>query len=438
MSLFGPNDFIKLVQASAPRKAESDRRIRYYHDQQLDDLYKIIARRWSRPEDFRLFEINIVKKVISKLAMIYRVPPTRTAIGWDQKQCEALYKQIGADVLLKKSNRMVKLLKTCALHVTWDGNAPAVSLVTPNILDAVADNPASPDKLIVTHRAEKPEWVEFSEWTPSSYRRLDYRGREMQLRANPGNENPYNAIPFVMLFDRSPDDTAFLGGGDDLIAAQDALNVALVNLWRAVELQSHGQAVAVGLAPGEMIKSGVDQAIILPEGGSYSFAAPNTPVSGCLKAIEFLLKQTAITNGLSADVFDLSQRSESAAGKLMESRDLIEAREDDIENWRIYEDRLFNVLKIVVNTHQPGTIPNDASIRVDFAPAVETLSENARLESYSRRIQLGLWSPVDAILEDNADIKTREDAISILTERAAETKRFLPSLDISIFGTPGQ
>ena len=430
--------FLKLVQSSAARKADAEKRLRYYYDNQMADLEAIIARRWSRPEDFRLFCVNLTRKITDKRAMVYRAAPTRQFDGWEQAKGEALYRAMGVDVTLKKANRYVKLLKTTMLKIGWNGSGPTLSVVTPNILDVVADDPENPSKVIVTHKGSRPDLTEYSIWTATGYQRVDFKGRSLPLRDNPDGVNPYGLIPLAPLFDRAPDDEFFLPGGADLIAAQEALNVALANLWRAIELASHGQPWATGLTPGEAIRSGPDHTIILPEGSTFQFAAPNTPVGSCLAAIEFLLRQTAIANDLSADVFDLAKRAESGAAKLMESRDLIEARQDDVELWRLYESRLFEVLKRVVNTHAPGTIPEDARVRVDFGEPMETLSENARIEAYARRMALGIWSPVDALMADNRDIKTREEAATILSERAAETQRFTPMNDLPRFGTPGQ
>jgi hypothetical protein len=89
--------------------------------------------------------------------------------------------------------------------------------------------------------------------------------------------------------------------------------------------------------------------------------------------------------------------------------------------WRKYEAQLFEVIKRVVNTHAPGTIPESATMRVDFGEVDEGADEKTRLDAYAKRIELGLWSPVDALMADNPDVRTREDAMKILTERALET-----------------
>jgi hypothetical protein len=175
------------------------------------------------------------------------------------------------------------------------------------------------------------------------------------------------------------------------------------------------------LPAGDAVRAGPDRTIALPEDGTFGFAAPNTPIEQVLKAIEFVIKQTAVANDLAANVFEIDPKAESGAAKFAESIDLLEARQDDIELWRGYEARLFEVIKRVVNTHLPGTIPESATMRVDFGEVDEGADKKTRLDAYSKRIELGLWSPVDALMADNPDVRTREQAMEILTERALET-----------------
>lgn len=415
---------IELVNSSRARKANADLRLKFYRDRQVDDLREQIARRWSTPDDFRMFFINVVKKITDKRAMVYAGTPWRSFEGMNQDAGEALYRSMGANVILKKANRLCKLCKTVALQVAWNGRRPTLAVVTPNILDAIHEgDPENPTRLVVTHTGFREQETTYSDWTAATWRKLDYRGHPLPTPGNPDGVNPYGILPFVPLFDSAPDDEFFLHGGDDLVEAQRAINVALANLWRAIELQSHGQAWAAGLPAGDVVRAGPDRTIALPENGTFGFASPNTPIEGVLEAIEFLVKQTAVANNLAANVFELDSKAESGAAKQAESRDLMEARADDIELWRVYEDRLFEVVKHVVNTHEPGTIPEDATVRVDFGEVDEGVDELSRLNVYKLRMDLGIWSAVDALMADNPDIRTREEAMTVLSERAMETDR---------------
>ncbi len=420
-SLIGVDPVLNIVLASQARKARAEKWLRFYSDQQADDTARLIAQKWRKPESFRIFQVNIVKKTINKRANLYRLAPRRVFTGIDQATGDALYKALNADVVLKRASRLTKLLKTCVLQVGWNGTGPTLAVVTPNILDVIALDPENPERVIVTHNAEREQDRTFSDWTATTFQRRDYRGAPLRTPGNPKGVNPYGVLPFVPLFDRHPDDCFFLPGGDDLIEAQEAINVALPNLWRAVELQAHGQAWATGIPAGEAVNIGPERAVTLPEGGKFGFATPNAPISEILEAIQFLMRQTAAANDLSADVFDLDRSSESGAAKHVEQIDLKEARLDDIALWRVYEARLWEVLKRVVNTHAPGTIPDDATMSVDFAELQENVSETERLTNARTRLDMGVWSPVDVLRAENPDgFPTREDALAELQRRKAE------------------
>ena len=420
--------FLELVRASQSRKARADKLQKYYFDQQSDETLRLIAKRWSKPESFRIFQVNMVKKIVNKRANLYRLAPRRTFDGVDQAAVEAIYKDANVDVILKKASRMCKLHKTAALRVGWNGGL-SLSVLTPLILDAIYSDPEAPSRLIVTHRGSRDVDTEYSDWTAASYIRRDYQGRAIALPGNKANANPYGLLPFVGLFDTLPDDQYFIPGGDDLIEAQEAVNVALSNLWRSVELQAHGQAWATGINAGEALQTGPDRAVTLPEGGNFGFAAPNSPIEEILQAIEFVMRQTASSNDLSSDVFDLDRRSESGAAKHVEQIDLHEARQDDISLWRTYEKRLFEVIKAVVNTHQPGAIPADAKLTVDFAELQEFQAESERLSNARTKQELGVWSPVDVLRSENPDgYPTREDAYQELVRRKEESQSLLIDL----------
>lgn len=418
---FTTDPVIKLVKSTTDRKAAADKSLNYYADRQAEETLALIARRWSDPAAFRVFTVNLVKKIVNKRANLYRLSPRRQFTGVDQTAVDDLYRAINADVVLKRASRLTKLLKTTVLQVGWNGERPTLAVVTPNILDVIAADPENPTRIIVTHRGATEADTEYSDWTATSYTRRDYRGHPISTPGNPNGVNPYGVLPFVPLFDTLPDDCFFLPGGNDLIEAQEAINVALSNLWRAVELQAHGQAWATGLSAGEALSVGPDRAITLPEGGQFGFAAPNAPIADILSAIQFVMRQVAATNDLSADVFDLDRRSESGAAKHVEQVDLREARADDIALWRTYEARLFDVLKVVINTHAPGTVPDAATIAVDFAEMSENLTETERLNNAAKKLQFGVWSPVDVLMGENPDgFTTRADALAELTRRSEE------------------
>lgn len=421
------NEFIQIVNSSRSRKDQADKWLAFYQDQQSDETLKLIRQKWSKPESFRVFQVNAVKKVINKRANLYRIAPRRIFTGIDQVNAENIYRAANVDIVLKRLSRLTKLLKATMLQVSFQDGQISLSAITPSILDVYYQHdPQRIESVIITHRAAKVQDVTYSEWSANEYFRRDYRGNLIPLVGNQGNINPYGIIPFVPLWDSLPDDQFFIPGGNDLIESQEAINVALCNLWRSVELQAHGQPWATGINAGEALAVGPERAITLPTGGSFGFAAPNSPISDILEAIQFVMRQIAASNDLSADVFDLDKRSESGAAKHVEQIDLKEARMDDIALWRLYEARTFEVIKAVLNTHIPSSIPESATVSVDFAELQDNLSENERLVNAQKKLEMGVYSPVDVLRDSNPDgYPTREDALQELLRRKDESNAII-------------
>jgi hypothetical protein len=422
----GPGSFTDILRRSQERKKQTETRLRFYHDRQTDELYRIIAANFDRPEDFApLSCINIVRKIVRLQAVVYSGVPLRYFQGWDQAKGDALYNAAMTDAVLKKANRMVKLCKTAVLQVRWDETRERVALhvLTPNILDADFSDPNYPTRMIVTHPgADRPEQTEYSDWTETTFTRRDYRGFEIALPDNAERVNPYGVLPFVPLFDEWTDDEFFLPGGQDLIEAQNWVNVTLANLGRALSYQSNGQPVATGLDKAQNFKLGPNYTVTLPKDADFKFASPNAPIAEVLRAIEFKVKNTAIANNVASSVFEMNSKAESGSAKFAERIDLIEARRDDLSLWRIYEARLFEIIKRVVNTHRPGTIPETATLKVDYAEIDRALTQLERMQTNQFRLDLGIASPVDLYLEENEDVHNRQDALKRLQEIREENE----------------
>lgn len=435
LPLFRPlspgGDVVRIVSASHLRKQETARRLRYYWDQSHDDARRLIAQRFSRPDQFRIFSVNVVRAIADKRASTYRMPPRRTFTGLDQAIGDELYRACNADAVLKKASRYLEVSKTVFLQVGWNDatGTPTLNVVTPNVLDVLGNDPEHPERVIVTYPGEAADTTTYADWTATGFRFLNHRGAAKPIAGNPGNGNPYGVLPFLPWFDRLPDDTPWLPGGDDLFAAQDAVNTGLANLWRAVEMQSHGQAYASGISANEVLQFGPDRVIALPQGGMFGFAAPNAPIAPIISAIEFVLRETAATYGVGSDLFDLSKVAESGSAKHAGRLDLKEVRQDQIAQARTMEARLFETLRAVVNTHKPGTIPDDATVGVDYAEQQDQLSEAEALENAKTKSELGVWNAVDVLMATNPDgFPDRAAALAELQRRRTETAQLATNI----------
>jgi hypothetical protein len=101
--------------ATSIRKKECAKRLNLYHDSQLPYLEEKLSELFAESNRMLIkIELNIIPKVISNLAQIYRAPPIREI---DSAAIEKdLYRQIchncTLDVKLKQASRYAKLLRS--------------------------------------------------------------------------------------------------------------------------------------------------------------------------------------------------------------------------------------------------------------------------------------------------------------------------------------
>jgi hypothetical protein len=411
--------------ATQTRKIETAKRLNFYHDEQLDRLNEQLNELFSDPSSMVQVQLNIVKKVINNLAQVYREPPVRTLEGSEKDQ--ELYKEIAEgcnlDIKLKQASRYCKLLKTIILRPVWRNERLDLDILTGNILDVVTgDVPEVVEKVLITNygNSDKVEDVTFSLWTPETWSRLDFRGNVIEQA-----ENPYKILPFLPVFDYSPPSSAFwLPGGSDLVSLQEAINLKLTDLIHLLSCQSFGVGYIRGSTGGANLKVDPGSLVELPENGEIGFESQKAEIEEVVNAIDKLIKWCCVSNGLSAASMSTDASEASGLSKIMDSKELSEMRTDDIALWRNYEKQLFNLIRIVHNTHSTKKLSDSAILSIDFADIEkQTISPKDQATAWDLEMSMGLISTVDILLIKNADFQgDREKAMAHLLTVREENK----------------
>lgn len=420
--------------ANQARKADARKRLDFYEDAQLAYLEARLAELFSEPEKLSPVFVNVVKKITNNLSAVYGMPAIRTVEGTERDQ--AIFTEIssscGLPVKLKAASRYTKLLKTVLLRPVWRNGRMDIDVLTGDILDVqTGDTPEDLRSVLITHypESQKQDEVEFSHWTADAFQRLDYQGNVILEEPN-----PYRVVPYVPCWDRCPLNDFWLSGGDDLVTIQESINEKLTDLLFICRMQGfgvgwikkkHHSGGLINLNPGSMVE--------LPEEGSMGFESQKAPIRDILTAIEFLISQAAISNGLSVSTLSTKVTRESGLAKVQQQRELEELRRDDIELWRRYEQNLFQMLKGVWNVHNPGRrISAGARLVTDFHDPKPQISVSDQVEAWSSLITLGAISPIDVAMERNPDLSTREEAAAWLEKIQAENQKFRSVTDATI------
>ena len=421
--------------ANRARKTETEKRLAYYHDAQHDYIVAALEAHFSNPDNLTPCFVNVVKKVVNNLAMAYGRDAVRTvenpsgvrAAAADSEIFQEIAESSALGIKLKQASRYAKLLKTVLLRPVWRRGFMDLDVLTGDCLDvATGDTPEDLRVVSIAHFPEsgRADEVEFSVWDKATVRRLNYIGSELCVE-----DNPYGVLPFVSVFDYCPTNSFWLPGGDDLVMVQDAINEKLTDLLYVCRMQGFGVGwIRKGQAAGGSIRLDPGAMVELPADGAIGYESQKAPIKDIISAIDFLILQAALTNGLSASSLSTKVTRESGVAKTAGNRELEELRRDDIALFTKYERQLFDLFRIIWNRHNPGRkMSQEARLRVDFHDPKPATSPHEEAETWELLINLKVASPVDAIMERNPDLKTREDALKFLATVAAENEALSPS-----------
>lgn len=406
------------------RKVKTAKRLDLYHDAQLHHLEIKLNKLFSDSSAMVKVCLNVVKKVINNLAQVYRESPFRTIEGSDSDKelYNGIIESMALDVKLKQASRYVKLLKTILLRPVWRNERLDLDILTGNILDVeTGETPEILTKVLVTDYGvnDRIEEVEYSFWTPEIWQRLDYRGQVIEEAAN-----PYGVLPFLSVFDYPPPSSLFwLPGGDDLISLQEAINLKLTDLLYLLSTQSFGVGYIKGGQGGGSLKVDPGALVELQENGEVGFANQQARIEEVVGAIDKIIKWACVSHGLSAGSMSTDPQEASGLSKLVDTRELSEMRSEDVGLWNLYEKRLFQLIRLVWNAHNPTKqLSESATLKVDFCDPKPETDPLSQASAWEKLLGMGVISQVDIALERNPDLQTREEALAYLIQVQEESR----------------
>jgi hypothetical protein len=386
--------------------------------------------------------LNMVHKIIDRTALAYNVPPLRYL---DTEGADEAYQEIlaGSNInqRAKSWGRFAKLLDTVYVGVIWRKDHIEYDILPPHMLRVVVN----PDNFLIADKLSfsiiLPDGtVGAVVWTPTENYVVDEYGKRLASPENPDGKNPYGVIPYLPCRLRMVEN--HWGEGDSgLVDLVEKSNIMLVSTFHNGIMQSHGQAVAINLggtrgkgdASEDVILTGPDTIIeandvrkdvVQPD---FFYAQPQPAIEPCLKQIDFMLKMAAVERGLPAESVSFDVTAQSGAAKSIDNQELMEVRQSDIEALRAFEKSLFEVTREVWNYHGKPGIPESAVFGIDFDEPKVQLSEKEELEVKEKKYPLGLWTPVDDVIDEDEGID--EKAAVELIRHNLEIKKELSAIN---------
>ena len=365
--------------------------------------------------------INISKRVIDRVSLVYMTPPIRT---YTKEDIDLYF--IEKDLKLQRLERITNLLDAVLLKPCWrtkeDGSGCIEYDIISDYEPIFGDDPLKPEAIVypITSKStvldNTPElWVY---WDSENTFTFDNNGKMYGEDDNPEMINPYGVLPFVECFREGKPEFSYLdtNASKDLIATNLAINVAETNKNANVMFQSFGYLFVNGAGiDKDTMQIGQDKINYLGVDGSISIVSPPNAIPALDESIQSSYKMLAQNYHLPISFVEGTSAASGVALK-MRNIELTDERKSDVTRWRDIEYKLFDLerLMIAVEVGQDAGDLED----VDFSESVEVLNDQEQRDKWDWELSKGLIDLADILMQKNPDL-TREEAEEILAEKKA-------------------
>ena len=454
MNLFSLTDLVYSEFQSkndAVRIKQQEKLFYYYsgrHDKIISYLENALGLTFNSYDiaEFQKNYINITKKVVDQLAVVYRRPAVRYFID-EQDDFRKRGKTPKTDYYNsilpmkinskdRKAHRFAKLFNTSITEVYF--HEGKINYMThPSFYYDIEFDPidiykptmvAYSKMMIIGGKEEIVKVV----WTKDDHYALTQNGNDIAVGSNKKMVNPYGVLPFAINMEEEGED--FWGEGmHDLINANEQVNFLLTDLINGgVIMQAWGTPVAVNLQLQRKNTDGTTYEKRVQMGPKHpltvenvrndevqptlTYANANPMIKEVMDTVDWMINKIAITKGLNpaSVIAEMKGRDTSGYSKIIDSLDQMEIRQDSIEACREFEENRFRITKAINNYHyetEKGKYELqkiDSELVVDFADIELPLDPQNQLEKDQFELKRNIISIIDIARRQNPDLTDEE------------------------------
>jgi hypothetical protein len=243
-------------------------------------------------------------------------------------------------------------------------------------------------------------------------------------------DNPYMTedrtkfvLPFVLYNRQYPiDDLLCFTSGNDRFDANINTAINMVHLNMLIKYQSYKQTVFILDNKDDLPKDiRLDPAVVVTLSGQEGKTDAKVldlqaNIDMFWDNIQKRIQQVMLTYNVSPQNFTASGSAASGLSQMISNQGKIEAREQQLEAYRIGEKALFEVVRVVWNEHKKDKqIPWDSKFSVDFAEIEFPKSGDEQIKEDEFYKAHNIITDIDIMVRENPDL-SREQAENQLRE----------------------
>ena len=404
--------------------------------------------------------VNIAKRVVNQLACIYKDAPVRqfTELSEDQlERVELVYRDMMANKKLNLSNKIFKNHDQCLLQIIPKDGRLIMRALKPHQWDCVPmeDDPERAKAYIISSYDNYSELLEDSKnpapatgyqsmhaqntenyknqkaidaqekrnkryliWTVEESYFCDGNGN-MIGEPTPNPLAQFGVMPFVEI-SAEKEFEYWVRAQNTFASFTVEFCASMSSVAQVVKLQGFAQAILKGnpeLLPTNL-QIGPNHLLFLPTDPNagvdtdFQFANPGSDINGSLAYLETLLTTFLSSNGIDPKTISMNGEGQSYTSgleRLLAMIEKVSASREDYDTFERVEEKVWYIVKAWLNAlsnsetldqkYRTSQVPMDSRVVIEFAAPEMVKSDMEELEVISREIELGISSPVNAIMQ---------------------------------------
>jgi len=357
---------------------------------------------------------NIYKQVVNAISNVYSFGVEREFENEDVKD---LYSKLRINKTMAQANRYLNAFNDLLIQISWDDKKqmPKIMLRLPHNTEVEWEqNEVKSVKYFVEMTDQKEElWAYWSNEEHYYILRGAKQDKIMPVEDNEEMVNPFGVLPFVFMHNGWRDETFWdMFTGDDLTGGTVDMAVHLTFLNHLIKTQSFKQLVGKGDNVGELLGQVLDPLSVL------TLTGQNTEIDvldlqsnyeQLHKVAQDLANNIAINYGISPNQFRMTGSVSSGFALQMENMKLDRFTVEQQQDFKVYEQEMFDMIKMVSNYY--GMNLGEGDMFIDFVEPNYPSSESEQLSIDKTKIDMGLIKTTDIMIRNNPDLTDEEARI---------------------------
>ena len=241
-------------------------------------------------------------------------------------------------------------------------------------------------------------WSEDREGMQGMHFKFNQKGNRYAISGNEDMVNPYGINPISKVI--------YPSSSFDVVRSAIQIGIAMTEIALSVRSRL-GQPVFTGIDEGQsVIKSGIDSAIILPEGATFQYVSPSGGINEMIESVKAFANQTAENNHLRIRWGESGGNSPSGEALRILEIENLESRESDIPYFKEWEHSRYEIDRTILEKHGVMNLSEDLSI--DFGEVSYPMSVEEEIKILQWKLDNGIMTKRDLLLYYNPDMSDEE------------------------------